>query len=299
MKGIKYIILVFNIVLAVNNWTNADPVNKKNLGFESGDFSGWKGYTWIYQTIPANVTPKVEGIVPGRHTIMTDQNAYDPNTGEKLKIIPNGYRYSAKIGSTERGGHHQSLSYTMKIDSTNALLVWKFAIVLEDPERNHETWEEPRFKITLFDEDGDTIRDCSNYDVYATDARIEGFQTFWPADSNSIVVWRDWTTVGANLLPYYGKTVTIEFLAADCTHRRHYGYGYFVLDCMPLSVTVDFCIDDADATLSAFMERCEWKYGWFGSESFNSRSKGRRNLYLRYGIGNRLPGNTFVRSSPI
>ncbi len=251
MKGFKIVLLFFCILLLAIGWVKADPVNKKNLGFEKGDFTGWTGYTWIYQTRPVNSTPKIEGIVNGRHTIMTDPNAFDPNTGGRLKIIPNGYKYSAKIGSTTRGGRHQSLSYTMKVDSSNALLVWKFAIVLEDPERNHEIWEEPRFKITLYDENGDTIDDCSNYDVYATDARIGGFNTYWPADSNSIVVWRDWTTVGANLLPYYGKTVTIEFLAADCTHRRHYGYGYFVVDCMPLNITVDFCADDVDAVLSA------------------------------------------------
>ncbi|HKI89179.1 MAG TPA: hypothetical protein VKA38_09135, partial [Draconibacterium sp.] len=162
---------------------------------------------------------------------MSDQTAYDANTGGKLKIIPDGYKYSAKLGTTTKGGLHQSLSYTMKVDSSNALLVWKFAVVLMDPLRNHQKFEEPRFTITLLDEKGDTIPDCSNYDVYASDARISGFQTYYPPGSDEPIVWRDWTTVGANLLPYYGQTVTIEFMSADCTHKGHYGYGYFVLDC--------------------------------------------------------------------
>lgn len=252
MKGFRSYLLIIGILWIASGNVFSDPVNKKNLGFENGDFTGWTGYTWVYRTdVPSATTPKVHGIVYDRQTIMADRSAFDPNTGGKLKIIPDGYRYSAKLGSTQRYGRHQSLSYTMKVDSTNALLVWKFAIVLEDPERNHQIYEEPRFTITLFDENGDTIPDCSNYDVYATDGRIGGFQTFQPQETNSVVVWRDWTTVGANLLPYYGQTVTIEFMAADCTHKGHYGYAYFVLDCMPLNITVDFCANDVDAVLSA------------------------------------------------
>lgn len=69
----------------------------------------------------------------------------------------------------------ESLSYKLKVDSSNALLVYKFAVVLEDPHAKgvnakHAKFEEPRFKVTLFNEKGDTIRNCSNYDVYASDA---------------------------------------------------------------------------------------------------------------------------------
>lgn len=244
----------------------AQPVGTKNLGFERGDFIGWKGYTWVYRTDkPSESTSKVEGIVNGRHTIMSDQSAYDANTGGNLKIIPVGYTHSAKLGATQKGGLHQSLSYTMTIDSTNALLVWKFAVVLLNPQSNHEKYEEPRFKITLYNEKGDTIPDCSNYDVYSSDARINGFQTYMPAGSKDPIVWRDWTTVGANLLPYYGQTITIEFMSADCTHKGHYGYGYFVLDCLPLYITVDYCTGDPRAILEA--PEGFSKYQWLDTDS--------------------------------
>jgi len=201
-----------------------------NLGFETGTFIGWKGYTWMYRTSPSLDIPKVEGIFPGRHTIITDNFGYDPNTGNQLKMIPNGYNYSAKLGtefvlndyetdSNRPGGQHQSLSYTTKIDSSNALFIWKFALVLQDPLNNHAYDEEPRFKISLRNENGDTISDCSYYDVYAGDANIKGFNTFTPAGTNvTPVVWRDWTTVGANLTPYIGKTITIEFLMLTIIH---------------------------------------------------------------------------------
>ncbi len=246
-----HILFISFVLFLIVDVLQADPVIKKNLGFETGTFTGWVGYTWIYRTDNSSLsTGKVEGIVSGRHTIISDQSAYDSNTGGKLKMIPDGYSHSAKLGSDTKGGRHQSLSYTLKIDSTNALLVWKFAVVLLNPTSNHEKYEEPRFKITLYDENGDTIPDCSNYDVYATDAEINGFREYYPGGSNEPVVWRDWTTVGANLLPYYGETVTIEFMSADCTHKGHYGYAYFVLDCMPLIITVDYCSGDSIATLS-------------------------------------------------
>jgi len=277
-EGIKKLIsvfLFFCILLFSKGAVFGAGPKRVNAGFETGTFAGWTGYTWMYRTSPYLDVPKEAGIFPGRHTIISDKRATDPNTGNLLKMIPNGYNYSAKLGSElvlnefesdprRPGGQHQSLSFTTKIDSSNALFVWKFALVLEDPSSNHAYDEEPRFKISLYDENGDTIPDCSNYDVYAGDANIKGFKTFTPADTNATtVVWRDWTTVGANLTAYIGKTVTIEFLSAGCTKRRHFGYGYFVLDMLPLYITVDYCKKSLDASLIApeGFEIYQWQDG--------------------------------------
>jgi len=249
MKELKLFLL-----LVVLSFTGYLPVRadlySKNLGFESGNFTGWTGYTWIYRTdYPSFSTSKQPGIVSGRHTIMTDTLAYDSYTGGKLKKVPKGYRYSARLGQAVTGGQEESLSYTFKIDSTNALLVWKFAVVLQDPLSGHTRTEEPRFKVTLLNQKGDTIPDCANYDVYASDASIKGFQTY-PLNSSSSIMWRDWTTVGANLLPYIGQTVTIEFMAADCTHQGHFGYAYFVAESHPMFITVKYCTGDSSAKLT-------------------------------------------------
>ncbi len=235
----------------------------QNLGFELGDFTNWTGYTWIYRTdYPAYSTSKVQGIIYGRQTIMTDTTAYDANTGGKLKKIPPGSRYSARLGDAVTGGLEESLSYTITVDSTNALLLWKFAVVLQNPLSGHEKQEEPRFKVTLLDQYGNTIPDCSNYDVYASDASINGFQTYYKS-SNNPIMWRDWTSVGANLMPYYGQTITIEFMAADCTHQNHFGYAYFVAECDPLNIKVDFCTGDSVAKLIAPDGFAS--YRWFNS----------------------------------
>ena len=227
----------------------------QNIGFEQGNFTNWTGYTWVSRTDPGFThltTTKTPGIVSGRHTIMRDPDAYDPNTGRKLRTVPLGYKYSARLGDAVKGGLMESLAYKLKVDSSNALLIYRFAVVFEDPISDHKAFEEPRFKVTLFDENKDTIKSCANYDVHASSAKISGFKTIDPSTYNPFtIVWRDWTVVGVNLSTYIGKTISIEFMAGDCTLGKHFGYAYLVADCQPLTITVGYCKDDLIATLNA------------------------------------------------
>jgi gliding motility-associated-like protein len=238
----------------------------KNLGFELGDFTNWTGHTWRYSVlVPSINTNQTEGIVSRRQTIMSDTSAYDANTGFALRKIPPGYMYSARLGDEiiHTDGNprcwEQSLRYTMKIDSANALLIIKFALVLqfiiEHPEIN-----EPRFRFTLYDSLNNILPDCSNYDVYSTNKTVKGFKTFKPAGDDVPVVWRDWTTVGADLSKYMGQTITVEFMAADCTEKYHYGYAYFVAECHPLDIKVKFCGADTVASMTAppGFEKYKW-----------------------------------------
>jgi len=247
--------------------------NCTNLGFELGNFVNWKGYAWIYSTSsPAKNTPRVQVTLPTsrRHVIMTDVSAYDPNTGNGLKKIPPGYRYSARLGDVITSADlnnfrcwEQSLRYTMTIDSTNALLVMKFALVLQYAD-DHTAKMEPRFRVQLYDQKGDTIPDCANYDVFASSGNVKGFHTFMPPDAKDPVRWRDWTTVGVNLAKYIGQSISIEFMSADCTGNFHYGYAYFVAACHPLYITVKYCAGDSVAGLTA-PEGFE-KYRWTNSK---------------------------------
>lgn len=231
-----------------------------NIGFEKGDFSGWKGYNWLYSTASPsiNTSPSLVNLPTARRQVlMSDTTAYDSYTGGKLKIVPKGYRYSCRLGDAIKSDANprcweQSMRYTMKIDSTNALLVFRFACVLQYATSHDNVTEmEPRFKLSLLDSLGNNItQSCANYDVYAS-GTIKGFQSYTPAGTTTPVMWRDWTTVGANLLSYIGKTVTLEFMTADCTGRYHYGYAYFVVDSQPLRIGVQYCSGDTKARLIA------------------------------------------------
>ena len=274
----KRIFLCYScLLILINVSVSAQESNCENLGFELGNFTNWTGYSWLKSTeVPSINTSKKAGIVNRRHTIMSDTSAYDEKTGYALRKIPEGYMYSARLGDeiTSSDGNprcwQQSLQYTMTIDSSNALLIFKYACVLQYAS-DHTALVEPRFRLTLYDEDGNEIDDCSNYDVYATSSGGEGFNIYTIASSNNnnmgpgggqneVVNWRDWTTVGANLMAYYGQTITIEFMATDCTGRYHYGYAYFVAACHPLNIVVDYCTGDTVAKLTApdGFETYEW-----------------------------------------
>jgi len=229
----------------------------KNLDFKMGNFTNWVGYTWRYSLlVPSINTNPAPGIVQRRQTIMSDTSAYDKNTGYSLRKIPKGYLYSARIGdeiiNTDGSPRcwQQSLRYTMKIDSSNALLILRFALVLQYAS-DHNAINEPRFKLTLYDSNGNVLPDCSNYDVYSSNKTIKGFQAYYAPGARDPVMWRDWTTVGANLMKYYGQTITVEFMSADCSYHYHYGYAYFIAECQPLYIKVKYCQSDTEANLIA------------------------------------------------
>lgn len=268
MKWIRFTFLFFICVLV-----KTQLFSQENLGFEQGNFNGWTGYTWRHSTDVTSInTQPVAGFVTRRHTIISDTTAYDANTGNKLRKVPPGYKYSVKLGDEINASDasprcwQQSLRYNLTVDSSNALLIFKFALVLQYA-ANHTEKVEARFRLTLYDKNGNEIPDCSNYDVYASNQYVKGFNLYTPTSSSGGILtpvnWRDWTTVGANLIKYIGQTITIEFMATDCTGRFHYGYAYFVADCQPLNITVKYCASDSVATLT----------GPSGFESYKWRDK--------------------------
>ncbi len=245
----KPAVIFFNMIYALSLASQVKYC--ENIGFENGDFKNWQGFTWVNSTIPSvQSTNPAPGF--SMQTIMSDTSSYDSNTGYGLKKIPPGFRYSARLGDLVKNTSVATLRYSLTLDSSNALLIYKFAVVLLNPTSGHEKFEEPRFKVTLYDDKNFLINDCSNYDVFASDAELnKSFKTYYPSANSEPVLWRDWTTVGVNLSAYIGKTVTIEFLAADCTHKGHYGYAYFVASCQPPVLNMKFCYEDSIASLTA------------------------------------------------
>lgn len=261
------------LILLICPWASYDLHAQgnigKNLNFELGNFTNWIGYSWRYSIdVPSINTNPAPGFVSRRHTIMSDTSAYDANTGYALRKIPRGYKFSARIGDELISSDgmprcwNQSLRYTLAVDSTNCLLIFKFALVLQYAV-THTEINEPRFKLTLYDRFGNVLPDCSNYEVYASNRYVKGFKTYLPTGSNVPVQWRDWTTVGANLTRYIGQNVTIEFMAADCREHYHYGYAYFLAEAHPMYITVKYCAGDTAAVLTApdGFEKYKWTTG--------------------------------------
>ncbi|MFZ1332395.1 MAG: PKD domain-containing protein [Flavobacteriales bacterium] len=213
-----------------------------NTGFEDGDFTNWTGGTG--SCCPINVTGV--NIIDGRHTIMTGPGT-DPNTDGAITVVaPGGGGFSARLGNDQSGNQAERLTYSMTVDANNQLFIYRYAVVLEDP--SHSPSEQPRFDITMFDENGALIN-CGVYSVTSA-AGIPGFVTL-QNQFFTTVNYKDWTAVGMDLSAYVGQTVTIQFATGDCDLGGHYGYAYIDCYCSSLALTSDFCPGLPTAVLEA------------------------------------------------
>jgi gliding motility-associated-like protein len=271
-----------------------------NLDFENGDFTGWNGtvgckpqgvtdYDIHYgnecslptaQTLDLPIALTLNNLDGQQSIVQTNWNGgVDPYVPALSLTPPSGGNYVARIGDYynggdvgETGGRVGELSYKLTVDSANALLTAFYAIVLEAPE-GHSKWETPYFKVRLLDPDGNSV-ECVEY-FQSGEAGAEGFQDFncpngctSSADGTSagkLMVWRDWTAISVNLLPYIGQDVTLIFESGDCSKSGHLGYSYIDIKCQPnelLGQSTYIC-KGVDANLSApeGMDSYEWHYG--------------------------------------
>lgn len=224
--------------------------NCPNADFSMNSFANWQGRTG--NCCPINM-PTV-GIVAGRHTIMTGAGT-DPVTGGGLPVVCPGYTFSARLGNNGTGAQAEGLSYTINVatDSSNALFLYSYAVVLEDP--GHTPAQQPRFELQVRDAFGNIIP-CTFYQVAAA-AGIPGFQNF------GSVRWKPWEQVGVDLSPFAGTTVTIEARTGDCSLSGHFGYAYLVAECRPMRLDVAYCrgANSASVTAPAGFASYQWSDG--------------------------------------
>lgn len=220
-----------------------------NANLSLGNFSNWVGYTGSY-TNPAQTV----GIVGGRHTVINTQGV-DPFSCGGLQTIPPGSTSSAQLGNSGTGAEAERLTYTLNVTALNALFVYKYACVLEDP--SHGASDQPVFQMRLLDANGLQINgNCGTYTVYAG----QPGQNFQSCGS---VKWLPWTIVGVDLTPYIGSNVTIEFTTKDCALGGHFGYAYVVAECMPLQLDLDYCFGSNQITIAgpAGFQDYQWSNG--------------------------------------
>ena len=235
MKNFKILILIFLLVgklfSQVSSCTNSD--------FETGTFSGWNGE--IGNCCPVTTSPS--GIIGDRHTIMSGTGT-DPNTCDIVTVVAPGGVYSARLGNENSGAESEKLTYSLVVSPSNSLFIYKYAVVLEDP--GHAPSDQPRFQLRVLDSSGNLIDPiCGEYTVISS-ATIPGFQT-----CNGSIRYKDWTTVGLDLTPYIGQTITIEFSTGDCSLGAHFGYAYVDAFCAPLQINSTFCLGAVNTILSA------------------------------------------------
>ena len=198
------------------------------------------------------------GIVPGRHTLITEQGT-DPRTGGQLPLLPDGENAVIKLGNEMVGAQSESLVYTFTVDPDNSILLLKYAVVLEDP--HHIETDQPRFLIQMLDADGELLSECMEYNVISSPL-IPGFQ------ANGHVMWRPWTVNGFDLSGYVGQTVTFRISTFDCWAGGHFGYAYFTASCISNQLSITGCNgQQVTITAPSGFESYTWNNGSHSSST--------------------------------
>jgi hypothetical protein len=178
------------------------------------------------------------GIASGRHTVITQQGA-DPYTGYQLPFLPPGESAVVKLGNEQVGKQAEAVTYHFTVNPDYAILLLKFAVVLEDP--GHPKPAQPRFVVRVLNSAGQLLEDCAEYDVTAA-GDIPGFQTY--ISGRYKVRWRPWTNVGIDLSDYAGQQIRLQFVTYDCDWWGHFGYAYFTASCISNKLALGGCNSD-------------------------------------------------------
>lgn len=206
--------------------------------------------------------------IDSRHTINWIADRYDPyTTGSRdaagkvvapLKTIPQGYLASVRLGNVRNGKECESITYNFVVDSfSQAILILKYAIVFEDPDvSTHPKNSQPLFNIVVLDSlDREIDPTCGKQDFVFDDASEwnNAGQKWIPdrVDISNEIYWKDWTSLGLDLRRYHGMSLKVRVTTADCGQSGHFGYGYFVLDCVSASLETDNCGINSEIEINA------------------------------------------------
>lgn len=217
-----------------------------NMGFETGDFTGWSAYIGDntlsslgpLQSIQVGVftgaVNPTEGNSTARHSIMSSAGGNDGCGG--FPVCPSGYgSYTCRLGNTTSNYQGEGIEQTFVVDPANTQFSYRYAVVLNDG--GHPANEQPYFQISVLDSLGQPVNACAQYYVAAGTSNI-GF-----TNCNGQTYYRPWTTVSFDLSAFVNQSITVRFQAAGCIWGGHYAMAYIDASCSSIAdaVTATFC----------------------------------------------------------
>jgi PKD repeat protein len=247
-----------------------------NMDFRRGDFTNWTGHTSVYPPSTPGTNINIPyyyntGIVNGRQTIMST-SVPDPYTCNSVMTLPPNEPFCARLGNGGIGWwgngvdwQRDYLSYTLVVTPQNALLTYKYAVVLQDPNNDatnppHPPPLRPRFIVSILDSTGTVVDPTCGYFAVVVDSTVPGFRNCSLAGLTSAggnpsspagVVYRAWTTVGVDLRQYVGKSITLQFETWDCGLGGHFGYAYISSRCDAFQLQTQTCARNGAILITA------------------------------------------------
>ncbi|WP_248722681.1 gliding motility-associated C-terminal domain-containing protein [Seonamhaeicola sp. ML3] len=224
----------------------------ENLDFEFGNFDNWILDTGVRSnptTIDWNTRPANDLGVQIK-LMSPSSPSYDEiglncfPTPVNVPTVFTGGRFSARIGNLDGENKAARISHTFTVTPNTTLLKYSYAVVLEDP--GHKRRDQPKFVANIKDSNGNIVP-CGRYEAFSgPNALNKGFIN---CGKFQILPW---TTESADLSPFIGEDITIEFIALDCTLGEHGGYAYVDASLEPLKIQVeDLCNNGDTVTLNA------------------------------------------------
>lgn len=225
--------------------------------------TGYNGYTSNPQVAYQNI-----GVIDygsenklSRHTVNWERTATDPRTGGNLRLIPEGELASVRLGNWDDGSEAESITYLHDVDSSSAILILKYALVLAAP--NHTPDEEPRFTIDILDANDNLVNPSCNHCEFYVQTDTQGWESY--NSDNYLVTYKPWSSLGLNLEDYIGQTIKIRLTTYDCSQRAHFGYAYFTLDCTTAAITGLKCSSD-ESVEALLTTPSGFNYQWFDAQ---------------------------------
>lgn len=190
-----------------------------------------------------------------RHSVCWDRNGVDPIT-KRIPLVPEGELASIRIGNWDIHGEAEAIEYSYTVDESNAILLCKYAVVLEDPSHGGE---QPMFLLEILDEWDNLINPTCGQ---ASFTYQQGMDAGWSTCKygSTKIAYKPWTVLGLNLEDYIGKDIRIRLTSYDCGWTAHFGYAYFTLNCAAARIYGTSCGEDTYMSIAA---PAGFNYEWF------------------------------------
>ena len=259
-----------------------DYVSLDNKEFVTCEVAALSSSVGEVKFSPAAPSPSVGGYdANARHIACWVQGMYDPNTGNRLSIIPDGSLASIRLGNENAGAQAERITYEFEVVDDLVLLM-QYAVVLEKPGHNHtngvvnptpDNTYDPYFGFEILKEDGTPISPNSTCGEASFSPDDDGakWETYKPSPG-VVFVWKDWTTIGVDLRECKGQKIKIRLRTQDCRATKHCGYAYFTLDCVNATITSEGC---EKVTLEAPEG---FYYNWYNSLGENIKDKNKNKI---------------------
>jgi hypothetical protein len=198
-----------------------------------------------------------------KHTLHVDPTEVDPRADSLLHTVPEGALASVRLGNWNPDGNAQSITYNIHVDTTTqGILILKYAVVLDNS--GHDRDEEPYFRMEILDSLDRPLGDlCGKADFTYSDA-VAAAQDLssWHLTryQGEELAWKEWTTVGVDLMQYHDQNIKVRITSADCGQWVHFGYGYFTLDCANAHIETENCGNESSVTC---MAPDGFAYAWY------------------------------------